>query len=118
MKDKIREILWNFVAGEVTDSEATQQVLDLFAVTGENENMNTQLNPHLRQTNVSGSASDCQHHFVIKFGVYECQNCGIEHSELIKSHWKNCPRCKDVGVYGELVTGEGYCNHCNYRGAF
>lgn len=32
MKEKIREILWNFVAGEVTDSEAAQQVLDLFAV--------------------------------------------------------------------------------------
>lgn len=32
MKEKIREILWNFVAGEVTDSEAVQQVLDLFAV--------------------------------------------------------------------------------------
>lgn len=34
MKEKIREILWNFVAGEVTDSEAVQQVLDLFAVSG------------------------------------------------------------------------------------
>jgi len=35
MKEKIREILWNFVAGEVTDSEAVQQVLDLFAVSGQ-----------------------------------------------------------------------------------
>ena len=34
MKEKIREIMWNFVAGEVTDSEAVQQVLDLFAVSG------------------------------------------------------------------------------------
>lgn len=34
MKEKIREILWNFVAGEVTDSEAVQQILDLFAVVG------------------------------------------------------------------------------------
>lgn len=32
MKEKIREIMWDFVAGEVTDSEAVQQVLDLFAV--------------------------------------------------------------------------------------
>jgi hypothetical protein len=37
MKEKIREILWNFVAGEVTDSEAVQQVLDLFAVVGRSE---------------------------------------------------------------------------------
>lgn len=36
MKEKIREILWNFVAGEVTDSEAVQQVLDLFAVSERN----------------------------------------------------------------------------------
>jgi hypothetical protein len=34
MKEQIREILWNFVAGEVTDSEAVQQVLNLFAVSG------------------------------------------------------------------------------------
>lgn len=34
IKEKIREILWNFVAGEVTDSEAVQQILDLFAVSG------------------------------------------------------------------------------------
>ena len=34
MKEQIREILWNFVAGEVTDSEAIQEVLDLFAVVG------------------------------------------------------------------------------------
>lgn len=34
MKEKIREIMWDFVAGEVTDSEAVQQVLDLFAVSG------------------------------------------------------------------------------------
>lgn len=34
MKEKIREIMWNFVAGEVTDSEAVQQVLDLFTVSG------------------------------------------------------------------------------------
>lgn len=34
MKEKIREIMWNFVAGEVTDSEAVQQVLDLFADSG------------------------------------------------------------------------------------
>ena len=37
MKENIREILWNFVAGEVTDSEAVQQVLDLFAVVGQSE---------------------------------------------------------------------------------
>ena len=36
MKEKIREILWNFVAGEVTDSEAVQQVLDLLAVSERN----------------------------------------------------------------------------------
>lgn len=39
MKEKIREILWNFVAGEVTDSEAVQQVLDLFAVVGQSEQL-------------------------------------------------------------------------------
>lgn len=39
MKEKIREILWNFVAGEVTDSEAVQQVLDLFAVVGRSEQL-------------------------------------------------------------------------------
>jgi hypothetical protein len=37
MKEQIREILWNFVAGEVTDSEAIEQVLDLFAVLGRSE---------------------------------------------------------------------------------
>lgn len=37
MKEKIREIMWDFVAGEVTDSEAVQQVLDLFAVVGQSE---------------------------------------------------------------------------------
>jgi hypothetical protein len=41
MKDQIREILWNFVAGEVTDSEAVQQVLDLFAVVGRSEQLIT-----------------------------------------------------------------------------
>jgi uncharacterized transporter YbjL len=39
MKDQIREILWDFVAGEVTDSEAVQQVLDLFAVVGRSEQL-------------------------------------------------------------------------------
>lgn len=39
MKEKIRGILWNFVAGEVTDSEAVQQVLDLFAVSGRSEQL-------------------------------------------------------------------------------
>jgi len=39
MKEQIREILWNFVAGEVTDSEATQQVLDLFAVVRRSEQL-------------------------------------------------------------------------------
>ncbi len=39
MKEKIREILWKFVAGEVTDSEAVQQVLDLFAVEGRSEQL-------------------------------------------------------------------------------
>ena len=39
MKEKIREILWNFVAGEVTDSEAVQQVLDLFAVVEQSEQL-------------------------------------------------------------------------------
>jgi len=39
MKEQIREILWNFVAGEVTDSEAIEQVLDLFAVVGRSEQL-------------------------------------------------------------------------------
>jgi len=39
MKEQIREILWNFVAGEVTDSEAVQQVLDLFAVVERSEQL-------------------------------------------------------------------------------
>lgn len=39
MKEKIREIMWDFVAGEVTDSEAVQQVLDLFAVAGRSEQL-------------------------------------------------------------------------------
>jgi hypothetical protein len=43
MKEQIREILWNFVAGEVTDSEAVQQVLDLFAVVGRSKQLNTDL---------------------------------------------------------------------------
>lgn len=43
MKEKIREILWNFVAGEVTDSEAVQQVLDLFAVVGQSEQLESGL---------------------------------------------------------------------------
>jgi len=32
------------------------------------------------QTAVSGSA--CLHDFVIKFGEYECQNCGILHEDI------------------------------------
>lgn len=39
MKEKIREIMWDFVAGEVTDSEAVQQILDLFAVVGQSEQL-------------------------------------------------------------------------------
>lgn len=31
-------------------------------------------------SNVSGSA--CLHDFVIKFGEYECQNCGILHEDI------------------------------------
>ncbi len=39
MKDQIREILWNFVAGEVTDSEAVQQVLNLLDVVWRSEQL-------------------------------------------------------------------------------
>lgn len=39
MKEKIREIMWDFVAGEVTDSEAVQQILDLFAVVERSEQL-------------------------------------------------------------------------------
>jgi hypothetical protein len=39
MKEQIREILWNFVAGEVTDSEAIQQLLDLSSIVGQSEHL-------------------------------------------------------------------------------
>jgi hypothetical protein len=39
MKEEIRKVLWDFVAGEVTDSEAVQQVLDLFSVVGRSEQL-------------------------------------------------------------------------------
>jgi hypothetical protein len=41
MKEEIRAIMWNFVAGEVTDSEAAQQVLDLFNVKKTSKDMTT-----------------------------------------------------------------------------
>jgi hemolysin-activating ACP:hemolysin acyltransferase len=44
------------------------------------ENLNTPQNPPLQQTAVSGSA--CLHDFVIKFGEYECQNCGQLHEDI------------------------------------
>lgn len=47
--------------------------------------------PPLSQTAVSGSDDVCNHDFVIKFGVYECQNCGVSKSETLKScnhFWK------------------------------
>lgn len=61
--------------------------------------------------------SNCKHDFVIKYGEYYCQECGIAHDELIKPNWKRCPKCNDIGTYGLLITGEWFCIHCNYRGA-
>jgi hypothetical protein len=34
MKEKINKILWDFAQSKLTHDEATQQVLDLFAVSG------------------------------------------------------------------------------------
>lgn len=48
----------------------------------EHENLNTSENPPLQQTAVSCSAFDCIHDFVIKFGEYECQNCGQLYEDI------------------------------------
>jgi hypothetical protein len=37
MKEKINKILWDFAQSKLTHEEATQQVLDLFAVVGRSE---------------------------------------------------------------------------------
>jgi hypothetical protein len=39
MKEKINKILWDFAQSKLTHEEATQQVLDLFAVVGRSEQL-------------------------------------------------------------------------------
>lgn len=33
-------------------------------------------------------------------------------------YWKDCPKCGLKKTYGQLITEEGYCWNCNYRGVF
>lgn len=82
----------------------------------ENKTNNLTQKPPLQQTAVV--LSSCLHDFVIKFGEYECQNCGISHEEAIKPYWKNCPKCENKGTFDQLVTGDGYCSNCNHKGVF
>lgn len=50
------------------------------------------------QTDISGSA--CLHDFVIKFGEYECKNCGILHEDIFNP----------INFVGNIVKDNKSCN--------
>jgi hypothetical protein len=56
MKEKINKILWDFAQSKLTHEEATQQVLDLFAVVGRSEQLCRTFFPDGKTT----SATKCQ----------------------------------------------------------
>lgn len=49
MKEKIREVLWDFVSGELTDSEAAQKVLELFAVEDRSDKLKAFLSQMIKE---------------------------------------------------------------------
>jgi len=79
MKEKINKILWDFAQSKLTHEEATQQVLDLFAVSGSALKKEQQ--------------KPCQHEFYEIWFVnedktpfelhgYECIKCGKTESMI------------------------------------
>ena len=77
-KGKLRELFKS-----ETGLDYALQYID-YRVWLENKYLSTIAQQRLTDSEDKSSTSKCNHIFITKYGVSECQNCGIEESKCVK----------------------------------